>query len=113
MPGHPIIYVDIDVQDFAISTKFYEEVFGWKINRDETSNYTSFQSEDGPEGGFHQVQPGEQAKRGPVVVYLQSYDIPATLKKIEAHGGKAAGSISEIPEGGAYAYFTDPAGVFM
>jgi predicted enzyme related to lactoylglutathione lyase len=113
MPGHPIIYVDIDALDLATSAKFYKEVFDWNITVDEASNYTAFQSEGGPEGGFHQVQPGEQSKRGPVVVYLQTDDIPATLKEIEAHGGKAEGSITEIPEGGAYAFFTDPAGVFM
>ncbi len=109
MAAHPIVHVELSAQDPAASSKFYADVFGWKIDRDPNFDYYMFAVEGGPGGGF--VKPdGRMYKQGDVIVYLDTDDIDATLKKIEAAGGKTVLPKQEIPGIGWFAFFTDPGG---
>jgi hypothetical protein len=49
-------------------------------------------------------------KPGDVMVYIDSPDIEADLKKIEAAGGKLKVPKTEIPGQGWFAFFEDPTG---
>ena len=64
------------------SGKFYQELFGWKITPVPEMNYTLFEPEAGLGGGFTLV--GENTKVGDVLIYVDSDDIEADLKKIVA-----------------------------
>jgi uncharacterized protein len=112
MTGHPIVHIEIPAISTGAAGKFYQDVFDWKIEADETYNYVQFQSEGGPGGGF--VEPGAQApveyKLDRLLVYLATDDIDATLATIEAHGGKTVLAKTEIPHIGWWAVFTDPSG---
>ncbi len=109
MAAHPFVHVEISATDPATAARFYEEVFGWKIQRDESFDYYMFAAEGGPGGGF--VKPdGAQYKPGDVVVYIDSNDIDATLKQIEARGGRTLLPKTEIPGIGWFAFFADPTG---
>ena len=112
MSDHPIVHIEIPATNTSAAGKFYNEVFGWKIEADQMYNYVQFQSEGGPGGGFVDVA-GEAPihyKPDSLLVYLASDDIDATLAVIEAHGGKTVLPKTEIPHVGWWAVFTDPSG---
>jgi uncharacterized protein len=110
MAAHPIVHLELFAQDPATSSKFYSEVFGWKIEVDPRFNYYQFMAEGGPGGGF--VVVGEQIpyKPGDIIPYLGTEDIDAALKQVEAAGGKTLVPKTEIPGVGWFALFADPAG---
>lgn len=109
MPALPFVHVEISAKDPAAASRFYSELFGWKIERDPQADYYMFAAEGGPGGGF--VKPdGDQYKAGDVVPYLGTDDIDGLLKKIEARGGKTLLKKTEIPGMGWYAFFADPTG---
>jgi predicted enzyme related to lactoylglutathione lyase len=108
MKGHPIVHFEISANDPAKASKFYHDVFDWKIEVDPKFNYYQFTSEGGPGGGFVTVP--DQAKAGEVVAYLHTDDIDASLKKVEQAGGKVLVPKTEIPGIGWFGQFTDPTG---
>ncbi len=110
MAAHPIVHLELFAQDPATSAKFYNEVFGWKIEVDPNFNYYQFAAEGGPGGGF--VVAGEQMpyKPGDIIPYISVDDIDAALKQVEGAGGKTLLPKTEIPGIGWFALFNDPAG---
>jgi uncharacterized protein len=113
MADHPIVHIDIPAANTRAAGKFYSDVFNWKIETSEEYNYTMFQSEGGPGGGF--VSPSEDAspfayKKDSLLIYLATDNIDATLAAVEAHGGKTVLPKTEIPQVGWWAVFTDPTG---
>lgn len=72
-------------------------------------SYSTFQSGDGPGGGFPRI--GEMCQPGDVPVSVSTDDIAGSLARAEALGGKTIVPRTEIsPEFGAFAVFEDPAG---
>lgn len=108
MAGHPIVHVEIASKDFKASSKFYSEVFGWKPHVAEEFDYYMFESEGGPGGGFVKQQAGLEDT--PVLIYIGTDDVEASLAEVEAHGGKVMVPKTEIPGTGWFAIFTDPSG---
>ncbi len=111
MSKHPIVHVEISAQDLEATAKFYEELFGWKIQHIPEMNYATFEAEGGPGGGFNPVS--EQVPAGTVLVYVNSDDIEASLAKAESLGGTTTVPKTEIPDVGWFAIFTDPTGNTM
>ena len=112
MTGHPIVHVEIPTVNAGAAGKFYSDVFGWQTQSHPEYNYTTFQAEGGPAGGFVQLNPESpiEYKLDSLLVYLATDDIDATLAVIEAHGGKTVYPKTEIPQVGWFAIFTDPSG---
>ncbi len=109
MASHPIIHLELSATDPAAAGRFYENLFGWKIDHNKDFDYYVFSSEGGPRGGF--VKPdGKEHKAGDVVVYFATDDIDGTLRKVESLGGRVLKPRTEIPGIGAYALFADPTG---
>ena len=110
--GHPIVHIEIPAANSSAAGKFYGDVFGWKIDTDQTYNYVMFKPEGGPGGGF--IEPSESThiehKPDRLLIYLATDDIDATLAAVEAHGGKTVLPKTEIPHIGWWALFTDPTG---
>ncbi len=109
MSSHVICHVDISANNQEEAGKFYESLFGWKIRPVPQMNYTMFEPEGGPGGGFMQIGDG-MAPAGQVLVYISTDDIDASLAKVEALGGKTVVPKTEIPTVGWFGVFTDPAG---
>ena len=109
MTNRKISHIEIPTKDRTKSAKFYEELFGWEIQSMDKKGfpYTVWQSGN-VRGGFPELD--ELYKPGDVVVYIDSDDIEADLKKIEATGGKTLLGKTEIPGVGIYAFFADPTG---
>ena len=114
MSKHGIVHIEIPAADPGASGQFYASLFGWSIMRDERFDYTMFQPEDGPSGGFTRTgedhADGAQTKPGDVMVYVSTDDIEATLAQVEALGGKTLAPKMELPGTGWLAIFSDPAG---
>jgi predicted enzyme related to lactoylglutathione lyase len=115
MAGHPIVHVDIPATDPKAAGAFYARVFDWQVHTDPTFDYTMFQAEGGPAGGFTSVaQAGAsgsfQYKTGEVLLYINTDDIEDSLGKVETHGGAMVLPKTEIPGVGWWAVFRDPSG---
>ena len=113
--SHPFVHIEIPADDTRAAGKFYGDVFGWNIETDPTFNYTQFQAEGGPGGGFvstHEATDGGmvQYKADSLLLYVGTDDIDASLAQVEAHGGKTVLPQTEIPGIGWFAIFTDPTG---
>jgi uncharacterized protein len=108
MSKHNIVHIEIPTANADESGKFYQQLFGWKITPVPEMNYTLFEPETGPGGGFTLV--GENTKVGDVLIYVDSDDIEADLKKAEKLGAKVLVPKSEITETGWFGVFSDPTG---
>lgn len=102
----PVTYFDIGCEDHEGTSKFYGDVFGWELTRMGPTSRTT-----AGEGGI----PGALTSLGHephqyVMLYLRVDDIPATLSKIEEAGGTILIPETPIPDGGSFAWFTDPGG---
>jgi predicted enzyme related to lactoylglutathione lyase len=112
---HPIVHVDFPAIDPVEAGKFYADVFDWNVHTDPSFNYTMFQVEGGPGGGY--VATGEGAsdgthgsRPGEVLVYIATDDIDMSLGQVVAHGGSVVVPKTEITHVGWFAVFTDPTG---
>ena len=108
MSKHPIVHIEISAKDRVADSKFYAEVFGWEIEQIPEMSYATFETGDGPGGGFTPITKDNPA--GTVTVYIGTDDIPATLDKIVKLGGKVISPEMEIPGVGWFAIFSDLTG---
>ena len=108
MSKRNIVHVEIPAADQAAASKFYGELFGWKITAMPEMNYTMWEAADGSGGGFPGVS--DENPAGQVTVYIDSDDIETDLKNIEKLGGKVVHPKTEIPNMGWFAMFKDPTG---
>lgn len=109
MSKRNIVHVEIPAVNVDGAGKFYQDLFGWKIQSMPEMNYTMFEAGDGDEyGGFPQVS--EDNPAGQVLVYIASDDIDADLKQVEKLGGKVVHAKAEIPGMGWFGIFKDPTG---
>ena len=108
MSQHPIVHIEFSAKDREAAGQFYSEAFGWKIQQFPELNYTIFEAEDGPGGGFNPVS--QENPAGTVLVHIASDDIVASLAKIESLGGTILVPKTKIPQVGWFAIFADPTG---
>jgi len=108
MSKRNIVHVEIPTNDSKASADFYEKLFGWHIERDEEMDYTMFDPHEGPGGGFSPLS--DTVKVGDILIYVDSDDIEADLKKAESLGGSVMMEKSEIPNTGWFGIFKDPTG---
>ena len=109
MSKRNIVHVEIPAVNVEGAGKFYESLFGWKLQHMPDMNYTMFEAGDGDEyGGFPQVS--DENPAGQVLIYIASDDIEADLKKVEKLGGMVLHQKAEIPQTGWFGVFQDPTG---
>jgi predicted enzyme related to lactoylglutathione lyase len=108
MTKRNVVHIEIPVADAAKAGKFYQDLFGWKIETDPKMNYTMWEPLEGPGGGFSPLN--ESVKPGDVLIYVDSDDIESDLKQIQAMGGSVLSEKTEIPTVGWFALFKDPTG---
>ena len=108
MSKRNVVHVEIPAANVEVAGKFYEALFGWKLQHVPEMNYTMWEAGDGSGGGFPEVSAENPA--GQVLVYIDSADIEADLKKVEKLGGKVLHAKAEIPGFGWMGIFQDPTG---
>jgi predicted enzyme related to lactoylglutathione lyase len=108
MSKRNVVHVEIPAADVPAAAKFYEDVFGWKIQHAPEFDYTMWEDGSGSGGGFNKVT--KDTPVGLVLVYIDSDDIDADLRKIEKLGGAVVTPKTEIPGTGWFGIFKDPTG---
>jgi predicted enzyme related to lactoylglutathione lyase len=108
--SHDICHVEIPAPDMAEAKRFYEAVFGWKVELWGDGTYAIFKTSDkGLSGGLVGERP---VADGGCVIFLECEDMPAMLEKITANGGKVVLGKTAIGGGemGYFSYFRDSLG---
>jgi len=103
--AHPVVHFEIGCKDKAATSAFYSGVFGWEVDA-------------GPMGmintGSTSGIPGHIAALGHephqfTHFYIETDDVAASLKSVEAAGGKTIVPPVPIPTG-TFAWFADVEG---
>lgn len=108
MSKRNVVHVEIPAVNVEGAGKFYESLFGWKLQHMPEMNYTMWEDAGGGGGGFPGVS--EENPAGQVLVYIASDDIDADLKNVKKLGGKVLREKTEIPGMGWFGIFQDPTG---
>lgn len=121
MQKNSVVHFEMPYGDRERVAKFYESVFGWKMDKlgEEMGNYITAETAETDEkrmikkpgainGGFYPLDQAPEAKCPSVVIAVG--DIKAAMKKIEEAGGKMLGEPMEIKGIGQYVSFTDTEG---
>jgi hypothetical protein len=108
MSKRNVVHVEIPAANVEAAGKFYQGLFGWKLEHVPEMNYTMWEDGSGSGGGFPQVS--DENPAGQVLVYIDSEDIDADLKKVVQLGGKVLQPKKEIPQTGWFGVFQDPTG---
>lgn len=108
MSKRNVVHIEIPAGDVPGAAKFYETLFGWKMEHAAEFDYTMWSDGGGYGGGFNKVS--EENPVGQVLVYIHSDDIEADLKQVEQLGGSVVHPKTEIPGTGWFGLFKDPTG---
>ena len=108
MSKRNIVHMELPAADVKGASKFYEDLFGWKMEHAAEFDYTMWEDGSGYGGGFNKVS--EETPAGQVIGYIHSDDIDADLKRVEALGGTVVTPKTEIPGTGWFGQFRDPTG---
>ncbi|MFW9980808.1 MAG: VOC family protein [Candidatus Thorarchaeota archaeon] len=106
-----VVHFEIVADDADRISKFYETVFGWKVQKwDGPIDYwflmTGDEKESGIDGAFGMRQSDDD-------VLVNTIDVPSVdeaVKKIEENGGQIIRPKQTIPGVGHVAYFKDTEG---
>ena len=105
--AHPVIWYEVIGKDSEALSRFYGDLFDWKVDP-APQNYFMFTPEgDQPSGGIGTDPSGGE---GHVTFYVQSDDLQASLDKAESLGGKTIMPPTQPMEGTTIALFADPEG---
>lgn len=108
MTNRNIVHIEIPTRNFKESGEFYGKLFGWKITSMPEMNYSMWEPAVGPGGGFNPL--GENTRVDSVLIYVDSDDIQADLKKARSLGAVILKERSEIPGYGWFGVFKDLTG---
>ena len=108
MPHGKICYLEIPANRAEDSARFYSEIFGWKV-RERGDGNLAFDDTAGVSGTW--VKEADRTPDERTRTYIMVDDIPESLQRIAAAGGKVLTPRTTIGQGmGAFAAFTDPVG---
>jgi predicted enzyme related to lactoylglutathione lyase len=108
MSKRNVVHVELPAENVQAASKFYEQLFGWKMETAAEFDYTMWEDGSGYGGGFNKVS--EENPAGQVIVYIHSDDIDADLKRVAELGGTVVHPKTEIPGTGWFGQFKDPTG---
>ena len=106
-----IVHFEIPAEDIGRAKKFYESVFGWKIEKwkGPMEYYMVMTGEKGAPG----IDGGLVKKQKPLMQVTNTIDVKSVdeaLKKIQSNGGKIVQPKAEVMGVGFLAYCKDPEG---
>ncbi len=111
--NNPICYWELASNDAEKSTKFFEEVFGWKSEYDKSSTIYELPAGDGQKafagGGIFTFKP---ARLPFLTIYIKVDNIEILAKKVEECGGFIViPPTVPFPGGPTICLFNEPSGV--
>lgn len=111
-PENPVVWTEIPVRDLAVSRKFYERTFDWKMMvQDGGPNPIALFPTANPDKGIAgHLYPGTPSENGPTI-HLQ---VPGTLEDAIERVWNAGGRVLDMPPvdipAGRFVYAQDPDG---
>jgi predicted enzyme related to lactoylglutathione lyase len=109
--SNEIKWLELASTDIPASAKFYGDLFGWPIVRDEQMDYTMTGFEGDQTGvGFAPVDEAQGVTEGSVLVYVYVADIDVTIARAKELDAPLILEKTEIPTVGWMAVFGDPGG---
>lgn len=116
---NPVVHFEIPYDNRDRIAKFYEQVFGWTMNKlgPEMGNYVvaMTSNKDGPkghrgaiDGGFYERKADWPDQYPSVVIAVE--DVKAAMRKVKEAGGEVLGEPMPIPGVGDYVSFRDTEG---
>ena len=108
--GAPVVHFEILGRNWKALQEFYADLFGWKINADNSMGYGLVDTDSGGKGIGGGVGGTSEGEAGWVTFYVEVGDIQAYLDKAARQGGKTIVPITEIPQMVTFAVFQDPEG---
>jgi predicted enzyme related to lactoylglutathione lyase len=106
-PAGAICSIEMYSKDHTVTARFFNELFEWGT-RETIPQYLGFNPGAGISGVFQSHTPSL-----PALAYIYVPDVAATLKEIEAAGGRRTADPMSAPGMGTFGYFTDPSGTHM
>ena len=104
---HTISYIELAVDDLAVTRAFYARAFGWEFN-DYGPTYAGIRAPGG-EGEVGGLNAGSTPTRGGPLVLIRSQDLEASHAAVTEAGGEIAKAIDAYPGGRRFS-FLDPSG---
>lgn len=109
------VHFEIHASDPEQAKAFYENVFGWRIERWGTDPYWTISTGEGRgiDGGLLARKgppPAADAPAGSFVVTIEVTDLTAATAAVVRHGGTTVTGTQTIPNVGWLAYCADPDG---
>ncbi|HET9826701.1 MAG TPA: VOC family protein [Chitinophagaceae bacterium] len=105
-----VIHFEIPASDPNAVVKFFQDTFGWKIERYSDQPYwlctTGKGDEAGIDGAIMQKESGAHHVQNTIGVD----NIEESRKTIVANGGTLTSEVMDIPNIGKFCYFKDPDG---
>ena len=105
--GQPVVHFEIGCRDSARTRKFFEGLFGWKMEQAGPALMIDTASGQGIPG--HITSLGHEPHHC-VTFYVQVDDLQGYLTKAESLGGKTLVPPVEVPGRGHFAWLADPDG---
>ena len=103
-----VVHFEIPIDDADRATTFYERALGWKPERWGPIEYWTVDPGEGE--GIGGALATRDDPSSTVVIYIDVDDIEATLKEVEAAGGRRLTEPRPIPTVGWNALFQDSEG---
>ncbi|MHA1950339.1 MAG: VOC family protein [Candidatus Thorarchaeota archaeon] len=106
-----VIHFEIIADDADRTIKFYESVFGWKVQKwDGPIDYWLITTGDEKEPGIDGAFGMRQSKEDTTVNSIDIKSVDETVKKIEENGGEIVRPKMAVPGVGYMIYFKDTEG---
>jgi len=107
--GQPVVHFEVVGKDGDKLQRYYSDLFGWKIDSDNSMNYgmVEKQGDAGIGGGVGQ---GPDGYEGHVTFYVAVPDVEAALAKAESLGGTRVMGPEKIMDMVELGLFNDPEG---
>jgi predicted enzyme related to lactoylglutathione lyase len=109
--ANEIFWLELASTDIPAAAKFYGDLFGWPMTRDEAMDYTMTNFGRGQTGvGFSPINEEQGVTPGSVLVYVSVDDVDATIARAREFGAPIFVDKMEIPTVGWMAVIGDPGG---
>ena len=107
--NNPVVRWQVLSPDPEASARFFTQLFGWQVNRDNPLGYREVRAgEGGIDGG---VWPAPEGARPFVQLYVRVADIDEMISKATSLGATVIVPKAVLPEGDAMAVLVDPQGL--
>ena len=112
-----VVHFEIPAKDMSRCQRFYEQVFGWNVNKVPNFGYAMVQTVKTDEKYMPEekgaINGGLMQKKAPIthpIITINVENIDTAAKQIKQHGGKVILPKFKVGEAGYSAYFQDTEG---